>query len=972
MWLSQRAVLGAAPVHGASAVPGHRGRPADDAGPASYTYVMSGTVCVHDFGNLLPTRPALASQYSLGFPSSALPESRNSAYHALQRALGAPIPPQHAAARQQQSSAPAPRRVSGWDPLSQVPEVCAHNAAAAAAARRPEAHQAWNLLSLAVGLVAPDAGAASALQAPPPPPPPPPPQCNDDDAGSAAVLVSADAALQAMALPPPPAGYVPPARPSPVETQALWDKHPLGQPLVSKLFGWFEASNDVQTLASMACVLRAAPVPVPGHTQAAIDANAAPADVPAWPRAASSTTPRNAAAGSPCSPARSSPGGPRLGSPPRVGSRHRLAANPSPTSRVAQTPRSVGIATDGATSWAGAPPSSVHAASITTASSVTSLRSLHYAALAGALPGLPHSRSAASLVVLPPSVVSNSPPRRVLPPLTANGQSPPAAFEDDDRVAMDLGDGMDGDQPGRAAAAAAIANHTATLAADAFGGAAVSLQPYQSQPGAADMADAAVPAALRGSRLAVGSPLFGGVHTTATRSSTPPRIPHWTRRVQHDRTAANPFVGRADGNDAIGDGARRMAPSTSMSTLTRALAAPFRGKLRGGNFRTTHSSGNLAAAGVLRPPTEVSPSPSPPPPLLTVNLKMDKALRQHYVQPRPAPSLSAAHGRPASAAAGGGGSGGGGAAAAAAAAAAATAPRHVSTGAVAGTAPDHRLGDTAADAGLTASSTRTTVNGFGGGGGGGGGGELRVLSSETIQLLPSDLWHRAVKYVQEYANLLDRWGFRHARVEMLKLAAPAKRSLPSGLEVWVNCRVCLQPCRSGLCTECKVWALQCSVCQVSVRGLCTLCPFCGHGGHTAHLADWFGAGEETCPTGCGCPCVLMGLRVSRAIDLQTRLEGRTLDAVSVSASVANAADVLAATPSALLDQSVAAKATPAAQAAAAATAVSTDVSAGATTPSGATAHSSAAASTISSVLLPGAAAPPAFGTAARYGQMGRR
>jgi hypothetical protein len=36
------------------------------------------------------------------------------------------------------------------------------------------------------------------------------------------------------------------------------------------------------------------------------------------------------------------------------------------------------------------------------------------------------------------------------------------------------------------------------------------------------------------------------------------------------------------------------------------------------------------------------------------------------------------------------------------------------------------------------------------------------------------------------------------------------------------------------------------------------CLLCGHGGHPEHLASWFGGGNASCPTGCGCRCVEQG------------------------------------------------------------------------------------------------------------------
>jgi hypothetical protein len=61
--------------------------------------------------------------------------------------------------------------------------------------------------------------------------------------------------------------------------------------------------------------------------------------------------------------------------------------------------------------------------------------------------------------------------------------------------------------------------------------------------------------------------------------------------------------------------------------------------------------------------------------------------------------------------------------------------------------------------------------------------------------------------------------------------------------------------------------VQCSVCNMTVRGSLLVCPRCGHGGHRDHLLEWFTSGNDAnsaspnpCPRGCGCYCTVEGLQ----------------------------------------------------------------------------------------------------------------
>ena len=149
-------------------------------------------------------------------------------------------------------------------------------------------------------------------------------------------------------------------------------------------------------------------------------------------------------------------------------------------------------------------------------------------------------------------------------------------------------------------------------------------------------------------------------------------------------------------------------------------------------------------------------------------------------------------------------------------------------------------------------------------------------------LLPDDD-KRLDSYIIRYASLLYAWGKLTTRTELNKHLA---HSIPGGggeilipLEQGVEgrlqkafvpndgvapgitfaplCPRCHKPANpeTNVCTSCKQYAFKCSICMNAVRGLFTTCLTCGHGGHVEHLLPWFEK-ETTCPTGCGCTCVL--------------------------------------------------------------------------------------------------------------------
>lgn len=135
-----------------------------------------------------------------------------------------------------------------------------------------------------------------------------------------------------------------------------------------------------------------------------------------------------------------------------------------------------------------------------------------------------------------------------------------------------------------------------------------------------------------------------------------------------------------------------------------------------------------------------------------------------------------------------------------------------------------------------------------------------------------------------YADLLYVWGAHERRLEVLKhrrkrgesgtgMAALQSSSFVrradegvggagssnSSLEVAAYCSVCRIECDSSTCARCGGWAMHCSVCQQSVKGLSTVCVACAHGGHTLHMEAWF-RDHDMCPTGCGCNCTEVAKR----------------------------------------------------------------------------------------------------------------
>ncbi|EGG24291.1 hypothetical protein DFA_06441 [Cavenderia fasciculata] len=127
----------------------------------------------------------------------------------------------------------------------------------------------------------------------------------------------------------------------------------------------------------------------------------------------------------------------------------------------------------------------------------------------------------------------------------------------------------------------------------------------------------------------------------------------------------------------------------------------------------------------------------------------------------------------------------------------------------------------------------------------------------SLCLLDPQLQQFYNHYLNSYGELLFRWGLLEKRIQVLKFLNEHD-SAPSTKKVQFQtvCFKCQRTLNNNcVCPNCKVYAVKCSVCHISVRGLSSFCISCGHGGHTDHLKQWFGKRSD-CPTGCKCKCVL--------------------------------------------------------------------------------------------------------------------
>ncbi|XP_015789325.1 GATOR complex protein WDR59 isoform X2 [Tetranychus urticae] len=115
---------------------------------------------------------------------------------------------------------------------------------------------------------------------------------------------------------------------------------------------------------------------------------------------------------------------------------------------------------------------------------------------------------------------------------------------------------------------------------------------------------------------------------------------------------------------------------------------------------------------------------------------------------------------------------------------------------------------------------------------------------------------------QMYGDLLLRWGLLGKRTQLMKYVQDnfnfQQDDTLRSINIISICQYCSNHCptsSSSQCMECKRLNLNCSLCNISVRGIVSFCQVCGHGGHAKHMFNWF-TNNDNCPTGCGCKCIL--------------------------------------------------------------------------------------------------------------------
>ncbi|XP_063838524.1 GATOR2 complex protein WDR59 [Ostrinia nubilalis] len=115
-------------------------------------------------------------------------------------------------------------------------------------------------------------------------------------------------------------------------------------------------------------------------------------------------------------------------------------------------------------------------------------------------------------------------------------------------------------------------------------------------------------------------------------------------------------------------------------------------------------------------------------------------------------------------------------------------------------------------------------------------------------------------FKRAYADILHRWQLLYRKTEVMKLVRCKHESAsarPPGPSLAAECGWCGRLAKGAACTSCGRVALRCAVCTLGVRGLACACAYCGHAGHAAHMMKWFSE-RDTCPTGCGCKCLIEG------------------------------------------------------------------------------------------------------------------
>ncbi|XP_052758623.1 GATOR complex protein WDR59 isoform X1 [Galleria mellonella] len=123
-----------------------------------------------------------------------------------------------------------------------------------------------------------------------------------------------------------------------------------------------------------------------------------------------------------------------------------------------------------------------------------------------------------------------------------------------------------------------------------------------------------------------------------------------------------------------------------------------------------------------------------------------------------------------------------------------------------------------------------------------------VSKSERVSscVLDESTVHLYNCFKRAYADVLHRWQLLYKKTEVMKLVRGA-----GGAEQLVG------PAGGA--------ALRCAVCALRVRGLACACAYCGHAGHARHMLHWFSQ-RETCPTGCGCKCVIEGHSLWKSVN----------------------------------------------------------------------------------------------------------
>jgi len=132
------------------------------------------------------------------------------------------------------------------------------------------------------------------------------------------------------------------------------------------------------------------------------------------------------------------------------------------------------------------------------------------------------------------------------------------------------------------------------------------------------------------------------------------------------------------------------------------------------------------------------------------------------------------------------------------------------------------------------------------------------------RLLPKFDDRRYDNYIHRYGTLLYAWGLLTVRSEISKRLAYGVNTVEeiddttNGSFISMVCTRCVEPISdvNGICSKCKEYVFQCSICCSAVRGAYTWCLSCNHGGHVQCHQAWFKV-QNMCPSGCGCECKLI-------------------------------------------------------------------------------------------------------------------